>query len=105
MRFGENIVGKKSKQQVYAEMLQHGLLAIRHQAADSKMHLLRCYTIADFLHNVPLNILQDDFADPDLYFLNIEVKSYVSYCEHLGIPPDTTLITLAEESRGLVPEK
>lgn len=100
-----NSVKSRSKQQVYAEMLNHGLLRIRNGTTDPAMHALTCHTVADLLHNVPMNMLHEGFDDLDFYFLNIEVRSYIRYCEHLHVPPEAILLSLADELRGLIPQE
>lgn len=90
----------RTKHQIYAEILQHGLLLIRSHSSEQPT----CLVTADFLHNIPQYILREEFDDLDFFFLNIEVGSYVSYCENLKVPVDAVLLSLVDELRKIVLE-
>ena len=91
----------KWKRQIYAAILYSGLLAIRRRSTESSY----CHITADFLHNVPHHMLEENFNDLDFFFLNIEVVSYLNCCRHESIFPEHALLALTEELRGIVPEE
>ena len=90
----------KSKCQIYAEILHFGIVSIRSHRKDAAY----CHNVADLLHNIPYHLLENDFNDLDFFFLNIEVSCYARRCQYENISPDSTLLALAEELRGIVPE-
>lgn len=71
------------KNDIYIEMLKLALPYIRNiQAQDSsiKSSDRACYFESDLVHNLVLTILDPNFDDHDIWFLNYQAKYYFNHC-------------------------
>src|SRR5688572_10643514 len=92
------------KQQIYAELLKQGLLAIRFYAnnplkQNPELCLRACAELSQLLHNVPGYVLEPQFTEFDLYFLNVEAETF--WRRSNG---EEAFLPLFKELAGLVPE-
>src|SRR4051812_37257727 len=80
-------MGASRKQRVYCEMLAYGLLKLRGicSGADDEVwwglhgreQADLGFEVANLLHHVPGSVLEPDFVDDDLRFINIAFHAYV----------------------------
>jgi hypothetical protein len=90
----------RTKTEIYCQILRYGLLSIRSYCDRHDIVFL----LSDLLHNIPDHILMTDTYDMDEFFLNIEVRSYISACERLNRRPNAEIIALAQELYNLLRE-
>jgi hypothetical protein len=90
----------KSKQQIYAELLQYGIVFIRNNSKNA----MACHIVADFLHNIPICMLNAHFDEDDFYFLNFDVPEYVAHCKHMHISTNPNLLAFVDELRAIMPD-
>lgn len=68
------------KQEIYREMLRWGLPYIRDVLAQSAWTRLKDRSAlleAQLLHSLPHSILDEDFTDNDIWFLNHHARAYL----------------------------
>jgi hypothetical protein len=71
----------QTRQQAYATLLHHGLIAIRSFAWDGRVKL--CEIEADHLHNIP-SLLEESNEARHRYYLEAERTSYLDRLKGLG---------------------
>lgn len=71
------------KQEIYKEMLRWGLPHLRNVLAQGVWQRLQdrsCLLEAQLLHSLPNTILEEQFVEGDLWFLNHDARAYLAEC-------------------------
>ncbi|MWP60935.1 zinc ABC transporter substrate-binding protein [Gilliamella sp. Pas-s25] len=72
-----------NKCDIYKEMLDFALSYIRNvqsQNAIRKAKDISCFYEAELVHNIMISILETDFKEHDIWFLNNQAKFYYDNC-------------------------
>jgi len=93
------------KQEIYTELLFWALPAIRNTQSGSALQKAldkSSYQEAEFVHTLQHSILEPEFVDNDIHFLNFQARNYFENgkCSN----PYQAQITLVNELFNLVPE-
>jgi hypothetical protein len=92
------------KQAIYQELLRTGLASIRNVQTHSswqKVFNKSCYYESELLHRLPFSILDPEFSDQDVWFLNNQARWY--YENARGTVNYEHFAKLITELLGLVP--
>ncbi|RYD84143.1 MAG: zinc ABC transporter substrate-binding protein [Verrucomicrobiaceae bacterium] len=71
------------KQEVYFEMLRRTLLHLRSIAEQSWWRRLQdrsAYYETELIHNLPVSLFEPEFVAHDIWFLNVQARSYCAEC-------------------------
>jgi len=71
------------KQEIYSDMLWWALPYIRNVQTRSWLVRARdrsCYFEAELVHNLPNSLLEPEFGDHDIWFLNHQAKWFTEKC-------------------------
>jgi hypothetical protein len=71
------------KQEIFKEMLRWGIPFIRDQQAKGAWHRMNdraSFLEAQLLHSLPNSLLDEDFTENDLWFLNQHARAYLKEC-------------------------
>src|SRR5699024_2717711 len=71
------------KNEIYIEMLKWALPYIRNVQSQNvfrKANDKSCYYEAELVHNLAPTILESNFSDHDIWFLNYQAKYYIENC-------------------------
>lgn len=94
------------KQEIYQEMLFWAVPYIRNiqtHSFISKAFNKSCYEEAELVHNIHVSILEPEFIDHDIHFLNYQARSYFEQAESTGTPCFSAQCRLIAELFALVP--
>lgn len=95
------------KQEIYKEFLFWSLPWIRNVQTWRWWHPMRrgkaCYYEAEFVHNLPQSMFQQEFVDHDAYFLNTQARMFCDHCK--SSPHYQSHVELIRELFTLLPEK
>jgi hypothetical protein len=72
------------KQEIYRELLQFGLPSlrgVRHLRWWQKSRRQALYVEAEFLHNLFVTILEPEFVDHDIWFLNYQARWFLTHAD------------------------
>jgi hypothetical protein len=71
------------KQQIYKEMLWWTLPHLRNVSTWPWWRRVRdrsVYFEAELIHNLPVSLLEPDFLEHDIWFLNVQARAYAERC-------------------------
>ncbi|EJF33103.1 hypothetical protein [Enterobacter sp. Ag1] len=94
------------KNEVYVRMLGLALPYIRNLLQlekKEKILNLSCYLETDLVHNLTVTILDKNFTDHDIWFLNHQAKAYFEKCNEDISPNYNQHITYIKELFNMVP--
>ncbi len=104
------------KQEIYQSLLMWGLPHVRNVLSYTKClpwwnfafgvrrrELQACYEVAELLHNLYVSILDEDFTDHDLWFLNVQARSFCQYASAEPLLDLQYVFGLLDELFRLVP--
>lgn len=95
------------KQDIYRELLQFGLPYLRSLRSLRWWEKRRRQALseeAEFLHNLHVSILEPEFMDHDIWFLNHQARSFLAHAEPRYAPCYEHHGRLIRELFTLVPE-
>lgn len=105
------------KQEIYAEILSWTIPTIRtglspyshiiplRMLGPSRQRLLKSYyELAQLVHNLYVSIVEEDFNDHDLYFLNIHARSFMKRNSEETCPCYNLLLYYIQELFKIVPD-
>lgn len=95
------------KQAIYRELLHVTLPYLRNISTWSWWHRLRdhsAYYEAELIHNLPVSILEPEFVDHDIWFLNEQARVYCRDCNETLSFLYPHHVELIRELFSLVPE-
>jgi hypothetical protein len=95
------------KQEIYRELLQFGLpylRGVRHLRSWQAAHRRALYEEAEFLHNLPVSILEPEFVEHDVWFLNHQARRFLADADPRHAAPYYHHRGLIRELFALVPE-
>ena len=93
------------KQKLYVEILWRALPYIRGMSQAGLWRRIRdrsAYEEAEFIHNLPVSILEPEFTEHDIWFLNHQARFYVTQS---GSPHVATHLPYIAELFRLVPDE
>jgi hypothetical protein len=96
------------KQEIYRELLQFGLpslRAVRHLRWWQKARREALYVEAEFLHNLYVTILEPEFVDHDIWFLNHQASWFVTHADPKQVACYYHHERLIKELFALVPDR
>ena len=96
------------KQEIYSEILFWALPYIRNAQSNGWWRRARdrsCFNEAQFIHSLPNLILEPEFGDGDLWFLNHHARHYFEEADAGRCPNAVAHRPLVAELHALVPEK
>ncbi|NIG77540.1 zinc ABC transporter substrate-binding protein [Klebsiella sp. Ap-873] len=94
------------KNELYVKMLELALPYIRNLLQlerKEKILNLSCYLEAEFVHNLTVTILDKNFTDHDIWFLNHQAKAYFEKCNEDISPNYNQNIMYIKELFSIVP--
>ncbi|SCZ64962.1 MULTISPECIES: zinc ABC transporter substrate-binding protein [Photorhabdus] len=95
------------KNEVYIKMLALSLPYIRNIQTHSKKlkgRDLSCYFEAELIHNLHHSILDENFQEHDIYFLNHQAKYYYENCNDIISPNYNQHLFYIKELFDMIPE-
>lgn len=95
------------KNEIYVKMLGLSLPYIRNlQRLDKKEKSLNlsCYLEAELVHNLTVTILNKNFTEHDIWFLNNQAKYYVEKCNEDISPNYNQHLIYIKELFNIVPD-
>jgi hypothetical protein len=95
------------KQEIYQELLFWAIPHIRNTQTQSmlaKAFDKSCYEEVELVHNLQVSILEPEFLDHDIHFLNCQARNYTERAAQSNSPCYGAQCTLIEELINLVPE-
>jgi hypothetical protein len=96
------------KQVIYRELLQFGLpslRSVRHLRWWQRALREALYVEAEFLHNLYVTILEPDFMDHDIWFLNNQARWFLTHADPKHLACYFHHERLIHELFALVPER
>ncbi|MBI0133452.1 hypothetical protein [Snodgrassella sp. W8132] len=96
------------KREIYIEMLYWALPYIRNLQTHSMLRKAMdksCYLEAQLVHNLPLKLLNSDFNESDVHFLNYQAKYYFENCNNRISPNYNIHIECIKKLFKLVPDE
>lgn len=94
------------KNEIYVKMLGLALPYIRNlQRMEKREKILdvACYLEAELVHNLTITILDKDFKEHDIWFLNNQAKYYFELCNEEISPNYNKHVTYIKELFVIVP--
>lgn len=103
------------KQEIYQDLLGWGLPLLRNAlsrtnhlswwnfAFGGRREIRFSYKVAEFLHNLPVSILDEEFTDHDLWLLNVQARSFCQYASAEPLLDFQYVFGLLDELIRLVP--
>lgn len=94
------------KQAIYTEMLSWAIPHVRNvQSGSFLAKALDCssYAESELVHNLYQSLLEAEFVDHDIYFLNVQAKNYVHSSKAAKSPCYDAQCALIQELLSLVP--
>ena len=95
------------KQEIYRELLQFGLpsfRAVRHLRWWQRARRQALYVEAEFLHNLYVTILEPEFVEHDIWFLNNQARWFLSHTDPKHVACYHHHERLIQELFALVPD-
>ncbi len=99
--------GYMYKNEIYVKMLGLALPYIRNvQLLENKKKNLSfsCYLEAELVHNLTITILDKNFSEHDIWFLNSQAKYYVEKCNENISPNYIQHLIYIKELFNIVPD-
>jgi hypothetical protein len=96
------------KQEIYRELLQFGLPSlrgVRHLRCWQTARRQALYVEAEFLHNLYVTILEPEFVDHDIWFLNHQARWFLTQADPRHVASYHHHRGLIGELFALVPER
>ncbi|WP_337021032.1 zinc ABC transporter substrate-binding protein [Pantoea anthophila] len=96
-----------SKSEIYVKMLGLALPYIRNlQLIEKKGKILSlsCYLEVELVHNLAVTILDKNFTEHDVWFLNSQAKCYVEKCNEDISPNYNQHLVYIKDLFNLVPD-
>ena len=101
------------KQEIYQQILLHCLPGSRNALSGCvfvpwwrwfsprwKQYIWNSYARAEFVHNLPVSILEPEFTEHDLWFLNVQARSFF---EDPKVEANSLLAELVKELIEIMP--
>src|SRR5277367_6650290 len=101
-------MGVSRKQEIYREFLQFGLPCLRSVRSVRWWQTARrraLYVEAEFLHNLYVTILEPEFMDHDIWFLNFQARWFLTHADPRHVACYYHHEGLIQELFTLVPER
>ncbi len=96
------------KQEIYRELLQFGLPSlrgVRHLRWWQRARRESLYVEAEFLHNLYVSILEPEFLDHDIWFLNHQARWFLTHANPRQAACYYHHRSLIQELFALVPDQ
>ena len=94
------------KNEIYIKMLALSLPYIRNvQALNKKEKDISCYFEVELIHNLSHTLLDPDFSEHDIWFLNYQAKDYYDKCNEDISPNYNQHLKYIRALFELVPER
>ena len=104
--FDAEVGAVSEKQEVYRDMLRRVLPWVRNVQTWRWWSRLRDRSArwdSELVHNLPVSMLEADFTDHDLWFLNVQARTYCQECSSKLSPNYTSNVAAIRRLFALVP--